>query len=86
MYVGVILAVHLHLVVAVGIPHVCGGDPQALVFNQIHLLVFPMYVGVIPKIRVIDRFDVGIPHVCGGDPRAFHTAFSSEVYSPCMWG
>ena len=47
MYVGVILLVLLRLLLRFRVPHVCGGDPETLIYLTETFSVFPMYVGVI---------------------------------------
>ena len=53
MYVGVILLVLLRLLLRFRVPHVCGGDPETLIYLTETFSVFPMYVGSFRKIKEI---------------------------------
>ena len=86
MYMGVILGFEFLPLVKLCIPHVYGGDPNALIFTNFCFKVFPMYMGVILIYNIQNSDQAGIPHVYGGDPNCHFLCSVGGTYSPCIWG
>ena len=69
-----------------GVPRVCGGDPDIDWTDLKAVLVFPVYAGVILLDVTISRKCDGVPRVCGGDPDNGFKICHIYPCSPCMRG
>ena len=69
-----------------GMPHVCGDEPNWMMKSAGGYSVCPTYVGMNRKRDRQPGFHGGMPHVCGDEPPPLpHVVFPS-LYAPRMWG
>ena len=70
----------------VGMPHVCGDEPDKETGTETETDVCPTYVGMNRTFTVQPCGVKCMPHVCGDEPPAFASDFYLYMYAPRMWG